>query len=226
MTELAPQDYRKSLKKTWQDAADGDYDKRPALATQLGKLLVIWREVELGQNPVWDCIHRATSPIRTDAIREHLGNIEGSVNRMLVDLKTFRLIKTETHIGFDRFHEINWQMESLVSDFIGNVHGKYFEPEGSRGKTINVMIERCRVISRPLSFVIWQMLFKSPKIVTQTAIEAGCSTSDASKTLSKLKSAGLVKSASQGTFEICSGINGLTFLQDAQSLVGAGIIKL
>ncbi len=118
-------------------------DNTPALCRKLAQLLTVWQQIEAGKNPVWDCLRtipEVNAEASTHYLQGYLGNLKDDVNPLLKELRAFNLITTRlAGVGYGRLHSINPKTETLVSDFVGNAHGKYFEPEGTRETTISTL---------------------------------------------------------------------------------------
>ena len=197
---------------TRQIQADTD---TPALCRKLAQLLTVWQQIEAEKVPEWKILCKLETAwiAPTKTVRQ---------------LKHFNLI-SEKRNGRGFLQTINRDSIWSIADFISDVDGKYFEPEGTRETTINTIIERCQAIGHKsgLPFALWTTITAEPHTSGQAATAVGCSPGEASKALGKLVDCGLAHAPiHKGQFRIYRGIDGLGFLQDAQSLVEAGIIKL
>ncbi len=206
---------------TRQIQADTD---TPALCRKLAQLLTVWQQIEAGKNPVWEVLSMPFAHMTTSEIYDHLGNVRVHVSNELRKLRMLALISTQIGDGNQRFHDINYKNETIVRQFVATLW-----PTSDPHDAIQTTIEKCQAIGHKsgLPFALWQAILQEPHTSGQAATAVGCSAGEASKALGKLVDCGLAQAPiHKGQFRIYRGIDGLSFLQDAQSLVEAGIIKL
>lgn len=210
----------------------------PTLFANLRDLLKLWQSIEAGKNPVWDCLRTVpeiNARVSTDYIQIWLGNMENAnakIYAMLRTLRKYNLITTTVTDGAR--HEINHANGEILGDFIANVDGKYFMPEGTREQTLDTLIQQCQALAalsherqglvHARNFALWQTISQEPHLSGNAAKSVGCTLSQASTALRLLERVGLAKSASRGRFQIYSGLE-CRFLEDAAVLLEAGIIN-
>lgn len=211
----------------------------PTLFANLRDLLKLWQSIEAGKNPVWDCLRTVpeiNARVSTDYIRLWLGNMENANAKIYAWLRTLRkysLITTTVTDGAR--HEINHANGEILGDFIANVDGKYFMPEGTREQTLDTLIQQCQALAalsherqglvHARNFALWQTISQEPHLSGNAAKSVGCTLSQASTVLRLLERVGLAKSVSKGRFQIYSGLE-CRFLEDAGALVAAGIVNV
>jgi hypothetical protein len=196
----------------------------PTFFANLRDLLKLWQQIEAGKNPVWNVLIEAHTPVPAHILRRHLGNMENANARiyaMLRQLRKYNLITTT--VTDEARHEINHETEGILSDLLGNVHGKYFMPEGTREQTLDTLIQQCHVIANARNVRLWWTIKQGPHMSGKAAAFARCTLSQASTALRLLERVGLAKSVSKGRFQIYSGLE-CRFLENAETLVAAGII--
>ncbi len=206
-------------------------DNTPALCRKLAKLLTVWRDIEAGKNPAWNELTVLPGQqVSTADLRLSLGNLQDDVNPTLKELRAFNLITTNmARVGGGWLHGINPESVEAIQTFLRNYQvSKGINPE-SLAFAAQFIQEMCQAIGQKsgLPFALWQVISMVPHTSGQAATAVGCSPGEASKALGKLVDCGLAHAPiHKGQFRIYRGIDGLGFLQDAQSLVEAGIIKL